>query len=220
METVSVFPTPILHRQPLLDHLQNLVTKGAMFTLQTQASGKPCRGVGSQSISDVLWTLPCPSLAGCYVGYLSGSPAEIKTWLIPAPQMKERKVTEEIFHKCFLAWTLDLLWVLGRVCDFASLREWFEKEFPANSAITGNSDPENHFSCDVSCGWAHWEQAVWSLLTTSISWHPSFVVVPFSIASKNLRCPGFLFQFLCILLSMWVELHLTRLLRAHPERRL
>lgn len=90
-------------------------------------------------------------------------------------------------------------------------------EFPANSAITRNLDPENHFSCDVRDVAGLPEQAVWSLLTTSIPWRPSFALVPFSITSKNLHCPGFLFRF-HIYIAFYVSL-INSVTEKHSEIR-
>lgn len=81
--------------------------KVACSPYRLESSGKHRRGAGFQSVSDTV-TLPCPSLAGCHLGYLSGSPAKIKSWLIPAPQREERKETEEIFTT--VSWLVPLIY--------------------------------------------------------------------------------------------------------------
>lgn len=91
---------PVLYRKPFLHQLQNFITKGGMFILQTGVLWEGSQGCkGPWSVSDIPWTLPCPSLAGCYLSYSSNSSVEIQSWLIPSPQMEEkRKVTEEILQ--------------------------------------------------------------------------------------------------------------------------
>lgn len=97
------------------------------------------------------------------------------------------------FYNCFLAWALDLLWVLGRVCNFANIIEWFEEQFPGNSAIAWNLGPEKHVSCYVRVGAELTECKLFTLC-----WSPAFadalcIISVFHL--ENLHCLGFLFSF-------------------------
>lgn len=107
---------------------------------------------------------------------------------------------------------------LGRVCNFASSRERFEKHFPANSALLWDLDPE------LGWGWGNdsSDVRVVAELTESepfdLSWPLILVPSAFLFLShlENLLCSGFLFQFhmhiafyLCWIVSHWFTLSIS-----------